>query len=75
MASVAIFIRSWCIFFLSPAHSEEILSKLAQFWNPSHPAGEIVWLARVVHRVPLAGSGTAVVAYRRPNSPQVMDHR
>jgi hypothetical protein len=75
MASVAIFIRPWCIFFLSPAHSEEISSKLAQFWNPSHPAGEIVWLARVVHRVPLAGSGTAVVAYRRPNSPQVMDHR
>ena len=51
MASVAIFIRPWCIFFLSPARSEEISSKLAQFWNPSPFAGEGVRLARVVHRV------------------------
>jgi len=32
-----------------PAHSREISSKLAQFQNPSLPADEGVWLARVVH--------------------------
>ena len=37
-------------------------SKLAQFWNPSLPAGEKVRLARVMHCVPLAGSGTPIVA-------------
>jgi hypothetical protein len=53
VTSVAIFIKPWCISFLSPAPSEEISSKLAQFRNPSLPAGEIVWRARVVHCVPL----------------------
>ena len=53
MASVAILVRPRRIYFFSPAHFDEILSKLAQFWNPSPPAGEGGWLAWVVHCVPL----------------------
>ena len=75
MPSVAILVRPWCIPFLRPVHSVEISSKLAQFWNPSLPAGEMVRLARVVHCVPLAGCGTIIVAYKKPNCPQVMDNR
>ncbi len=51
MPSVAIFIRLWRISFPGPAHSEEISSKLAQIWNPSCLAGEMVRLARVVHPI------------------------
>ena len=40
VTSVAIFIRLRWISFLSPAYSEKISSKLAQFWNPSLPAGK-----------------------------------
>jgi CheY-like chemotaxis protein len=42
----------WCVFYASPAHSEEISSKLAQFWNPTRFSGERVRLARVVQCVP-----------------------
>ena len=49
MPSVAILIRLWWMSFSTLAHSEEISSKLAQFWNLSCPAGELVRLARVVH--------------------------
>jgi hypothetical protein len=40
VASVAILARPSCILFLSPAHSMEILSKLAQFCDLSFPARE-----------------------------------
>ena len=60
MPPVAIFIRTpGCVSFLSPVHSEEISSKLAQFLTPSLPAGEMVRLARVVHSVPAEGEGSS----------------
>ena len=53
MESGAIFTRLSCISFPSPGHSEEISSKIAQFWNLSLPAGREGRLAQVVHCVPL----------------------
>lgn len=51
MPSVAIIIRPCDVPFPGPAHSEEILSKLARFWNPSAPWREVGGLAWVVHCV------------------------
>ena len=72
MPPVAIFIRTpGCVSFLSPVHSEEISSKLAQFLTPSLPAGEMVRLARVMHCLPLAGSGITILACEDFDSPNV----